>query len=28
MPYNHKLELAAQPSQEKIIAAAKQVLYM
>ncbi len=28
MPYNHKLELAAQPSVEKIIAAAKQVLYL
>lgn len=28
MPYNHKLELAAQPSVEKIVAAAKKVLYM
>jgi pyruvate dehydrogenase E1 component beta subunit len=28
MPYNHKLELAAQPSVEKIVAAAKRVLYM
>jgi pyruvate dehydrogenase E1 component beta subunit len=28
MPYNHTLELAAQPSKEKIIAAAKRVLYM
>jgi len=27
-PYNHTLELAAQPSVEKIIAAAKKVLYM
>jgi pyruvate dehydrogenase E1 component beta subunit len=28
MPYNHRLELAAQPSVEKIVAAAKKVLYM
>jgi pyruvate dehydrogenase E1 component beta subunit len=28
MPYNHKLELAAQPSVEKIVNAAKKVLYM
>lgn len=28
MPYNHKLELAVQPSVEKIVAAAKSVLYM
>jgi pyruvate dehydrogenase E1 component beta subunit len=28
MPYNHTLELAAQPSVEKIVAAAKKVLYM
>lgn len=28
MPYNHKLELAAQPSVEKIVAAARRVLYM
>ncbi len=28
MPYNHKLELAVQPSIEKIIAAAKRALYM
>ena len=28
MPYNHTLELAAQPSVEKIIAAAKRVLYL
>ncbi len=28
MPYNHKLELAAQPSVEKILAAAKKVLYL
>ena len=28
MPYNHKLELAAQPSVEKIIAAVKNVIYM
>ena len=28
MPYNHKLELAAQPSVEKIIAAVKKVIYM
>lgn len=28
MPYNHKLELAVQPSVEKIVAAAKRVLYM
>lgn len=28
MPYNHALELAAQPSVEKIIAAAKKVLYL
>jgi pyruvate dehydrogenase E1 component beta subunit len=28
MPYNHDLELAAQPSVEKIVAAAKRVLYM
>jgi pyruvate dehydrogenase E1 component beta subunit len=27
MPYNHGLELAAQPSTEKIVAAAKRVLY-
>jgi pyruvate dehydrogenase E1 component beta subunit len=28
MPYNHKLELAAQPSVEKIIDAVKKVIYM
>ena len=28
MPYNHNLELAAQPSVDKIVAAAKQVLYI
>jgi pyruvate dehydrogenase E1 component beta subunit len=28
MPYNHKLELAAQPSVEKIITAVKKVIYM
>lgn len=28
MPYNHKLELAAQPQVEKIVAAAKRVLYL
>ncbi len=28
MPYNHKLELAAQPSIEKIVTAAKRALYM
>jgi len=28
MPYNHHLELAAQPSTEKVIAAAKRVLYV
>ncbi len=28
MPYNHALELAAQPSVEKIISAAKKVLYL
>jgi pyruvate dehydrogenase E1 component beta subunit len=28
MPYNHTLELAAQPSAEKIVKAAKQVLYL
>lgn len=28
LPYNHKLELAAQPSKEKIIAAAKRILYL
>ncbi len=28
MPYNHKLELAAQPSVEKIVKAAKNTLYM
>lgn len=28
MPYNHKLELAVQPSVEKILAAAKSVLYL
>lgn len=28
MPYNHKLELAVQPSVEKILAAAKRVLYL
>ena len=28
MPYNHSLELAAQPSVEKIVDAAKRVLYM
>jgi pyruvate dehydrogenase E1 component beta subunit len=28
MPYNHRLELAAQPSVEKIIAAAKRALYL
>jgi len=28
MPYNHAMELAVQPSVEKIVAAAKRVLYM
>jgi pyruvate dehydrogenase E1 component beta subunit len=28
MPYNHQLELAAQPSVEKIIKAVKKVIYM
>ncbi len=28
MPYNHTLELAAQPSREKVVRAAKRVLYM
>lgn len=28
MPYNHRLELAVQPSAEKIVAAAKKVLYI
>lgn len=28
MPYNHQLEVAAQPSEEKIIAAIKRVLYI
>ena len=28
MPYNHTLELAAQPSVEKVVAAAKSVLYL
>ncbi len=28
MPYNHKLELAAQPTVDKIVAAAKEVLYL
>jgi pyruvate dehydrogenase E1 component beta subunit len=28
MPYNHTLELAVQPSVEKVVAAAKRVLYM
>ena len=28
MPYNHKLELAAQPSKEKIVSAAKKALYL
>lgn len=28
MPYNHTLELAAQPSVDKVVAAAKKVLYM
>jgi pyruvate dehydrogenase E1 component beta subunit len=28
LPYNHSLELAAQPSVEKIVAAARRVLYM
>lgn len=28
MPYNHRLELAAQPSVEKIVSAAKKVLYL
>ena len=28
MPYNHKLELAAQPSVEKIVSAAKKALYL
>ena len=28
MPYNHTLELAVQPSTEKVVAAAKRVLYM
>ena len=28
VPYNHKLELAAQPSKEKIVEAAKKALYI
>ena len=28
MPYNHTLELAVQPSVEKILAAAKRVMYL
>jgi pyruvate dehydrogenase E1 component beta subunit len=28
MPYNHRLELAAQPSVDKIVAAVKKVLYL
>ncbi|MCP4707501.1 MAG: alpha-ketoacid dehydrogenase subunit beta, partial [Planctomycetes bacterium] len=28
MPYNHALELAAQPSMDKIVAAVKKVLYL
>lgn len=28
MPYNHRLELAAQPSVEKVVRAAKSVLYV
>ena len=28
MPYNHTLELAAQPSLAKVVAAAKKVLYL
>jgi len=28
MPYNHRLELAAQPSVEKIVSAVKRVLYL
>jgi pyruvate dehydrogenase E1 component beta subunit len=28
MPYNHRLEVAAQPSVEKIMAAAEKVLYL
>jgi pyruvate dehydrogenase E1 component beta subunit len=28
MPYNHTLELAAQPSVEKVINAVKKVLYL
>lgn len=28
MPYNHKLELAAQPSTQKVVEAAKKVLYL
>jgi len=28
MPYNHSLELAAQPSVEKVVKAAKSVLYV
>ncbi len=28
MPYNHELELAAQPSVEKVVAAVKKVLYL
>jgi pyruvate dehydrogenase E1 component beta subunit len=28
MPYNHTLELAAQASPEKVVAAAKKVLYI
>ena len=28
MPYNHRLELAAQPSVEKIVSSAKRVLYV
>jgi len=28
MPYNHTLELAVQPSMEKIVTAAKRVMYV
>jgi pyruvate dehydrogenase E1 component beta subunit len=28
MPYNHRLELAAQPDAAKVVSAAKRVLYM
>jgi len=28
MPYNHRLELSAQPDAAKVVSAAKRVLYM